>query len=188
MVKTAAHLTDHVLPRLPVRQWVLSAPKRLRYFRRRDGAVLNMELRIFPRVIEQRLYQHRPVRRRWTGQACASPRTHRHRYSGVLTPHSPLRANVTARAASAQQTSAQTGQTGTSVGSPGVAPEGNAVGAGAQLRQPEPVQPEPVPPKRSPAHYPWAVLSARIYELFPLVCPLSGGSMRRARSLRRRHR
>ena len=32
MVETAAHLTDHVFPRLPVRQWVLSVPKRLRYF------------------------------------------------------------------------------------------------------------------------------------------------------------
>jgi hypothetical protein len=28
MVEIAAHLTDHVLPRLPVRQWVLSVPKR----------------------------------------------------------------------------------------------------------------------------------------------------------------
>ena len=34
-------------PRLPVRQWVLSVPKRLRYFMQRDGPVLNMVLRIF---------------------------------------------------------------------------------------------------------------------------------------------
>nr|WP_246765571.1 transposase zinc-binding domain-containing protein [Aminobacter sp. SR38] len=34
-------------PRLPVRQWVLSVPKRLRYFMQRDGAVLSMVLRIF---------------------------------------------------------------------------------------------------------------------------------------------
>lgn len=32
MVEAAAHLADHVIPRLPVRQWVLSVPKRLRYF------------------------------------------------------------------------------------------------------------------------------------------------------------
>ncbi|MGV2480205.1 UNVERIFIED_CONTAM: transposase zinc-binding domain-containing protein, partial [Salmonella enterica subsp. enterica serovar Weltevreden] len=37
MVETAAHLNDHVFPRLPVRQWVLSVPKRLRYFMQRDG-------------------------------------------------------------------------------------------------------------------------------------------------------
>ena len=51
MVETAAHLTDHVFPRLPVRQWVLSVPKRLRYFMQRDGLVL----RIFLRVIAQSL-------------------------------------------------------------------------------------------------------------------------------------
>ena len=28
MVETAAQLSDHVFPRLPVRQWVLSVPKR----------------------------------------------------------------------------------------------------------------------------------------------------------------
>jgi len=50
MAETAAHLVDHVFPRLPVRQWVLSVPKRLRYFMQRDGAALNMVLRIFLRV------------------------------------------------------------------------------------------------------------------------------------------
>ena len=55
MVETAAHLTDHVFPRLPVRQWVLSVPKRLRYFMQRDRVVLNMVLRIFLRVIAQAL-------------------------------------------------------------------------------------------------------------------------------------
>ena len=44
MGETAAHLTDHVFPRLPVRQWVLSVPKRLRFLLQRDGAVLNMVL------------------------------------------------------------------------------------------------------------------------------------------------
>jgi hypothetical protein len=34
-----------------------------------------------------------------------------------------------------------------------------------------------VQPKR-PAHYLWAVLIARIYEVFPLVCPICGGQMR----------
>ncbi len=31
MAEAAAHLSDHVFPRLPVRQWVLSVPKRVRY-------------------------------------------------------------------------------------------------------------------------------------------------------------
>jgi hypothetical protein len=60
MVETAAHLTDHVFPRLPVRQWVLSVPKRLRYFMQRDDAALNMVLRIFLRVISQSLQSNCP--------------------------------------------------------------------------------------------------------------------------------
>jgi hypothetical protein len=31
MAETAAHLVDHVIAPLPVRQWVLSVPKRLRW-------------------------------------------------------------------------------------------------------------------------------------------------------------
>ena len=33
-------------------------------------------------------------------------------------------------------------------------------------------------PKRSLAHYLWAALIARIYEVFPLLCPICGGQMR----------
>ncbi|MDH4215401.1 MAG: transposase zinc-binding domain-containing protein [Gallionella sp.] len=32
VIETAAHLAEHVFPCLPVRQWVLSVPKRLRFF------------------------------------------------------------------------------------------------------------------------------------------------------------
>ncbi len=109
MVVTAVHLTDHVFPRLAVRQWVLFVPKRLSYFMQREGAVLNMVLRILLHVIAQ-----------------------------SLRSHSPGAANVDKAAP----------------------------------------QPEPAPPKRSQAHYLWAVLIARIYEVFPLLCPLCGGQMR----------
>jgi hypothetical protein len=64
-------------------------------------------------------------------------------------------------AAPPQATSAQPAQTGAGVGMPGVVSQGNSV-----------------PPKRSPAHYLWAVLIARIYEVFPLLCPKCGGQMR----------
>ena len=37
--------------------------------------------------------------------------------------------------------------------------------------------PELVQPKRA-AHYLWAVLIARIYEMFPLLCPKCAGQMR----------
>ena len=94
------------------------------------------------------------------------PRTHRHRYFGVLAPNSPHRAAVTALAALAQPA---VGQTGIGKDVPGVIPQGNVL----------PPTHEPAPPaKRSPAHYLWAVLIARIYEVFPLLCPMCGGQMR----------
>ncbi len=98
------------------------------------------------------------------------PRTHRHQYFGVLAPNSPLRASETAMAQPApvhaqdQAPLAQPGQTAAVSGAPslvGVAPP-----------------PAPEPAKRSPAHYLWAVLIARIYEVFPLVCPICAGQMR----------
>jgi hypothetical protein len=88
MAETAAHLADHVFPRLAVRQWVLSVPKRLRYFLQRDGAALNTALRIFLRVIQHSLHQHCP------GAAQADPATLRigavafiHRFGSSLNTH-----------------------------------------------------------------------------------------------------
>jgi hypothetical protein len=330
MVETAAHLTDHVFPRLAVRQWVLSVPKRLRYYMQRDGPVLNMVLRIFLRVIAQNLQAHCPgaadadkaklhigavafihrfgsslnqhvhfhvcvvdgvfeavvsegalaapgvnfhpasginadtvapvqttlqkrILRAFVGRGllencdakdmlayqhsgfsvdagvcieahdraalerllrycarppfsmerlrkeasklvyrCAKqrsepasdkrgakadeltltplelidriaalvppPRTHRHRYFGVLAPNSPLRAAVTALAqlAAAQPATVETAQLGAGV--PGVLVPGNAA------PPPTPSTPEPGAPIKRPAHYLWAVLIARIYE------------------------
>ena len=60
MVATAAHLTDHVLPPLPVRQWVLAVPKRLRYFLQRDADLQGTALRLFLRVVEPCLRAHSP--------------------------------------------------------------------------------------------------------------------------------
>jgi len=60
MVQTAAHRSDHVFPRLPMRQWVLSVPKRLRYFMQSDGALLGIVWRILLRVIELALQRHIP--------------------------------------------------------------------------------------------------------------------------------
>lgn len=51
MVETAAHLSDHIIPKLPVLKWVLKLPKRLRYFLQNDPKALNTALRIFLRVI-----------------------------------------------------------------------------------------------------------------------------------------
>ena len=106
------------------------------------------------------------------------PRAHRHRYFGVLAPNSPHRAAVVALAAG------QTAGAGTDTAQPepgGVPASGeitvDAMGVATvgAPSQPEPTQ--PMPPKRS-AHILWAVLIARIYEVFPLVCPICDGQMR----------
>jgi hypothetical protein len=68
----------------------------------------------------------------------------------VLAPNSPLRAAVTALAPVAVPT--------------------------PPAHPPEPSATEPA--HRRAAHYAWAMLLARIYEVFPLVCPNCGGAMR----------
>jgi hypothetical protein len=55
MAQTAAHLTDHVIPPVPVGQWLISVPKRLR------GMLADRPADLVP-----------------------PPRKHRHRYHGVF--------------------------------------------------------------------------------------------------------
>jgi hypothetical protein len=76
------------------------------------------------------------------------PRQHRHRYHGVLAPHSPWREQVTASAANASE------QTSSS---------------------PQDSQPSS---HHGPGAYLWAMLLARIYEVFPLLCPQCGAELR----------
>ncbi|AZP12282.1 IS91 family transposase [Undibacterium parvum] len=88
MVETAAHLSDHIFPKLPVRQWVLSLPKRLRYFLQNDPKALNTALRIFLRVILASLQAHCPSavaldRKRVQLAACAFI----HRFGSSLNRH-----------------------------------------------------------------------------------------------------
>ena len=58
MVEIAAHQVDHVFPKVPVRQWVLSLPKRLRYFLYHDAKLAGKVLRIFLDEIRKQLIQH----------------------------------------------------------------------------------------------------------------------------------
>jgi len=59
MAETAAHLVDHVIPPLPVRQWVLSAPKRLRWYLEREPQAVSAVLHILLRVVEGHLRRSR---------------------------------------------------------------------------------------------------------------------------------
>ncbi len=88
------------------------------------------------------------------------PRIHRHRYHGVFAPNAPLRPLVTERAR-----------------------EDNALAAeapGPRLPFPDLPTAPAVQPEGAEAHTPdtapsrpsrWAALLARIYEVFPLICP-----------------
>ena len=55
MAETAAHLVDHVIPPLPVRQWVLSVPKRLRWYLEREPQAVSAVLHILLRVVDGHL-------------------------------------------------------------------------------------------------------------------------------------
>lgn len=57
MAETAAHLVDHVFPKVPVRQWVLSLPKRLRYYLYHDPKIASKVLKIFLDEIYKQLKQ-----------------------------------------------------------------------------------------------------------------------------------
>ena len=61
MAETAAHLVDHGFPPLPVRQWVLAVPKRLRTFLQRDTTLQGTVLRIFLSVVERYLGESSPA-------------------------------------------------------------------------------------------------------------------------------
>ncbi|MEX0671422.1 MAG: transposase [Pirellulales bacterium] len=55
MAQTAAHLVDHVIPPVPVRQWVISVPKRLRCFLADRPSAVAALTRIFIEEIERLL-------------------------------------------------------------------------------------------------------------------------------------
>jgi len=53
MVAAAAHLTDHVLRALSLRQGALSVPRRLRHLLARDAALQGVALGLFLASVEQ---------------------------------------------------------------------------------------------------------------------------------------
>ena len=55
MIFITTHLLEEVLPKLPLRQWVLSVPKWLRYHLTKDAALASRVLRIFIDEIEKQL-------------------------------------------------------------------------------------------------------------------------------------
>jgi hypothetical protein len=94
MAELAAHLTDHVLPHLAARQWVLSLPKRLRCFRHHNPDIAGAVLRILPRAIRTTLRRASPGPLR---AACGRPRSPRERARRSSTPATAHRVEPTDR-------------------------------------------------------------------------------------------
>jgi len=55
MPQIAAHLVDNVFPKVPVREWVLSFPKRIRYFLHDNPEIISTVLNILITAIESQL-------------------------------------------------------------------------------------------------------------------------------------
>jgi hypothetical protein len=99
MAQTAAHLADHVIPPVPVRQWVISVPKRLRCFLAdRPNAVAALT-RIFIEEIERLLCTAAGPTRAGDRPSVARPRlgavSFLHRFGSALNHHVHLHACAT---------------------------------------------------------------------------------------------
>jgi hypothetical protein len=71
MAESAAHLVDHVLPDVPVRQWVLSLPFEIRYRLAWDGDLIGAVLAVFLRVVYG-WYRRQARARGYAGARCGS--------------------------------------------------------------------------------------------------------------------
>jgi|GEM_PF-2124545 len=99
MAQTAAHLVDHVIPPVPVRQWVISVPKRLRgILADRPQAVLAVT-KIFVDEIERLLCASAGLPRDADAPRAVRPRlgavSFLHRFGSALNHHVHLHACVT---------------------------------------------------------------------------------------------
>ena len=63
MAQTAAHLVDHIIPRVPVRQWVLSLPIPLRYLLAAHPHLLTPVLQVIHRAISTFLIKQAGLKR-----------------------------------------------------------------------------------------------------------------------------
>ena len=77
-------MTDHLLPHLPVRQWVLSLPKRLRPFLHHKPGVATAVLAVFLRALRATLRRASPGA---TAHAQIGAVSFPQRFGGSLNPH-----------------------------------------------------------------------------------------------------
>ena len=84
MAGTAAHLVDHVIPHVPVRQWVLSVPKRLRPFLHHRPRTASAVLHILLRALRASLKEASPTAPATASMGAVS---FLHRFGSSLNPH-----------------------------------------------------------------------------------------------------
>jgi len=163
---------DHVIPPVPVRQWVIFVPKRLRGFLADRSAAVAALARIFLDEIERFLLTASGVnpaadtprvsRRRLGGisflHRFGSALNHRHRYHGVFAPNHKLRKAVTALAIGnvGKRQEAATG---------GHMDDGRATGGCRDA-----THANQKPRSHDTSRIAWAKLLARVGEEFPLEC------------------
>ncbi len=87
MAEVAAHLTDEVIPHLPVRQWVLSVPKRLRPFLHDTPEVASAVLAIFLRALRSALRGASPGAPARVRDVQLGAISFPQRFGGSLNPH-----------------------------------------------------------------------------------------------------
>jgi hypothetical protein len=87
MAEEAAHLVDHVLPEVPMRQWVLTVPHRIRYLIAFDRALCGAVRRIFVRAFQA--FLRRKARRSGIPKGCTGAVVFLQRFGGSinLNPH-----------------------------------------------------------------------------------------------------
>jgi len=147
LAQTAAHLVDHVIPPVPVRQWVISVPKRLRCF-----------LADRPNAVAALTCPGRgstgTARRLETSQGC-SPR---------ITSSGPPSRHMTKGNVGKPRDAAPNGH---ALG--GHAAGQDTTGDCCDLRD--------KPPSHDTSRIAWAKLMARVGEEFPFACPGCGGDI-----------
>ncbi len=84
MVQTAAHLVEHVIPHVPVRQWVLSVPKRLRPYLHHRPRTASAVLHILLRALRATLREACPTAPKTAAMGAVS---FLHRFGSSLNPH-----------------------------------------------------------------------------------------------------
>jgi hypothetical protein len=99
LAQTAAHLADHVIPPVPVRQWAISVPKRLRGFLADRPEAVAAVTKIFLDEIERSLLTASGVASGADTLSASRPRlggiSFLHRFGSALNHHVHLHACVT---------------------------------------------------------------------------------------------